>query len=250
MTRSLIPGGTDYSHQTLRDLLGDLEGILELLHESQDKLKNSREQLQVNGYWPTAFVEFRSLFNHSIRFYDTCIEEVTEILNEIQTEVQQHHVDQLAHLSKTAKELNITFGRTWHNYFEEHEYSDPNFQVLDDMYSEGRQMAVDLLDLSNMAMRLSIFVGKKPFLRPIATTNASNLAHLRENLQESFNVDELKSLCQDLNVPYDNLGGETLQSNARELINYCQRRNALDDLVARCQKLRPERYWSIQETTE
>ena len=243
MTRSLIPGGTDYSHQTLRDLLGDLEGILALLHESQGKLKNWRERLQVNGYWPIAFVEFRSLFNHSIQFYDTCIEEVTEILSEIQTEVQPHHANQLAHLSKTANELNRTFGLTWHQYFEEHEYGDPTFQVLEYMYSEGRQMAVDLLDLSNMATRLRTFVGKRSHISPGAIINANNRTQLRENLKALFNLDEF-------NLPDDNRGGDTLESKARELIEYCIRRNMLDDLAARCRELRPDGAWFISKTIE
>ncbi len=243
MTRSVFPGDTDYSHQTLRVLLSDLEGILSLLNSSQAKLKRSRERLEAIGYWHIAFVDFRSLFNYSIQFYDTCIEEVTEILTQIQIEVQSHHANQLAHLSETAAKLNETYGITWHGNDSRHQYSDPNFRVLADMYSEGRQMAVDLIDLSNMAVRLRVFIGKTLPIHSNAIFNTCNDTKLREQLEGSFSLDEIKSLCQDLNVPYDDLGGDARSAKCRELIYYCKRHDIIDCLLGRCSVLRPKASW-------
>ena len=34
------------------------------------------------------------------------------------------------------------------------------------------------------------------------------LSRLRQGIAETFSIDELKTLCSDLGVDYDNLGGE------------------------------------------
>ena len=67
--------------------------------------------------------------------------------------------------------------------------------------------------------------------------------HLRKGLSEQFKLDELASLCTDLGIDFENLGGEGKEGKARELIAFCLRRNWLDDLVARCEELRPRFPW-------
>ncbi len=69
------------------------------------------------------------------------------------------------------------------------------------------------------------------------------LALVRRSLETYFNLEELKTLCFDLGVNYDNLAGETLAGKSRELVNYCQRHNLLPDLLALCQEARPEVDW-------
>lgn len=71
----------------------------------------------------------------------------------------------------------------------------------------------------------------------------SGLATLRQRLEQSFNLDELKELAFDLAVNYENLPGETLRAKTRELVNYCQRHNLLLKLIALCAALRSAVDW-------
>jgi hypothetical protein len=72
---------------------------------------------------------------------------------------------------------------------------------------------------------------------------ARSLTALRRGIAETFNTEELKNLCADLGVNYDNLGGEGLEAKARELITYLQHRGRLADLVAYCISARPHYTW-------
>ncbi|MCB0078748.1 MAG: hypothetical protein KDD73_15155 [Anaerolineales bacterium] len=63
---------------------------------------------------------------------------------------------------------------------------------------------------------------------------------LRDQLSHRFNLDELRTLCFDLAIPYENLAGSTLSAKARELVTYCERHHRTDDLVALLREQRPD----------
>lgn len=70
------------------------------------------------------------------------------------------------------------------------------------------------------------------------------IARLRNLIFKHFNKSELKDLCFDLGVNYDELqNSESTKDAARELVAYLDRRNRLSDLVARCYQLRPKVKW-------
>jgi hypothetical protein len=70
-----------------------------------------------------------------------------------------------------------------------------------------------------------------------------NLIQLRDRLITLFDLSELKSLCFDLDVTYDELPGDTLRGKGEGLIDYCRRRDLLPRLWERCRALRPAEDW-------
>ncbi len=56
---------------------------------------------------------------------------------------------------------------------------------------------------------------------------------LREVLVQRFSLEDLKTLCFDLDVDYDSLPGEGKAGKARELVAHMQRHNRLPDLIAK-----------------
>jgi hypothetical protein len=52
----------------------------------------------------------------------------------------------------------------------------------------------------------------------------NHLSHLRQIIAEHYSLEELRTLCFDLGVNYDELGGEGLSAKARELLAYLDRR--------------------------
>jgi len=76
-----------------------------------------------------------------------------------------------------------------------------------------------------------------------------NQANLRDQLATYFSDSELNDLCFDLNIDYQNLPGQTKQEKARELIIYCQHHGLLENLISRCQELRPHLSWEYDEHT-
>lgn len=66
---------------------------------------------------------------------------------------------------------------------------------------------------------------------------------LRENITASFDDEELRTLCFDLGLQYDNLRGEGKAAKVRELITRLERTKHMDELLALVQSRRPEIPW-------
>jgi hypothetical protein len=70
-----------------------------------------------------------------------------------------------------------------------------------------------------------------------------NLAELRKNLSTYFSLDELNTLCFDLGIDFDNLGGETKEGKARELVKYSYRNGRLEELLKGAKQSKPNVDW-------
>lgn len=68
-------------------------------------------------------------------------------------------------------------------------------------------------------------------------------AQLRHKITAYFNESELRDLCADLNVDYENLPGEAKADKVRELVAYFARRGNVHQLAKVCCSLRPNRPW-------
>jgi hypothetical protein len=66
-----------------------------------------------------------------------------------------------------------------------------------------------------------------------------DLPQLRDFITRNFNDSELRDLCFDLGIEYENLGGDNKAAKARELVAYCQRHGRLIELEGTCRRLRP-----------
>jgi len=62
-----------------------------------------------------------------------------------------------------------------------------------------------------------------------ALTTALDPVTLRRMLDDQFDLEEIKNLCFDLGIDFDDLRGEG--KKAREVVAYCQRRGRLQDLA-------------------
>lgn len=71
----------------------------------------------------------------------------------------------------------------------------------------------------------------------------SDDGELRRLLRQHFNDNDLRSLCQDLDVDYDALPGEGSEAKARELIAFVQKRGRLADLLTAAARERPHVAW-------
>jgi effector-associated domain 7 (EAD7)-containing protein len=66
---------------------------------------------------------------------------------------------------------------------------------------------------------------------------------MRVRMQDAYSLDDLKTLCHDLTVNYDDLSGETLSAKAREIVTYFKRNGRLLDLVDYCRRTRADVDW-------
>lgn len=68
----------------------------------------------------------------------------------------------------------------------------------------------------------------------------TKVSALRELIVESFNLEEIRTLCYDLRVSYDDLQGEGITAKSRELIAYLERRDRLDQLITYLENARSD----------
>lgn len=71
---------------------------------------------------------------------------------------------------------------------------------------------------------------------------ANKLLHLISNL---FNVGELRELGRCLGIDLENLVGGGKREKVLDLIEYCERRAQMPELLRCCQQMRPEANWQI-----
>ncbi len=161
MSRTTVAGMTDYSHQSLDTILNDLGNWSTTLVKTIAHLENNKQKLIDNEYWKTTDDDFKWIFARAHMFYTTALTEINEIRDQMPLEVQPNHVTRLERIGKTSYEINMEWGDTWHNRMKPKQYGDPNFIILEDLYAKSRDMAVDLMDLSNVADRLKDYIGRK-----------------------------------------------------------------------------------------
>jgi hypothetical protein len=75
---------------------------------------------------------------------------------------------------------------------------------------------------------------------------------LRQRLIACFNLGELRTICADLGIDYDDLPGEGRADKARELVSYLERRGHIPQLVKIVAELRPNVPWEemLEVTTQ
>jgi hypothetical protein len=70
---------------------------------------------------------------------------------------------------------------------------------------------------------------------------------LREGIIASYNLEELRTVCYDLAIDYEDLSGENKSNKVISLIEYVWRRGRLDALLDYCRRDRPLYPWPALE---
>jgi hypothetical protein len=76
----------------------------------------------------------------------------------------------------------------------------------------------------------------------IPSPNADK-SKLRQLILDYFNQVELRELCFELSIPYEQLPGDNLSAKVLELIGFCERRGRMEELLGKCQQSRPNAPW-------
>jgi len=162
MAKGLLGGTTDYSHQSLPDIMNDLTAEIKNAEAFVNIIQSNIDKLAENRYWnSTVPSDFKEIINYALRHYRTAIGEFADIRNDLKSHVKEHHIKRLEKISSVAREINIDIGKVWHNQYFNKNYGVANFKIVERIYGDTRDMAVNLLDASNMAGRLKDFVGRE-----------------------------------------------------------------------------------------
>lgn len=161
MAKGLFAGTTDYSHQSFTDIIDDLQKEVNNVTGFIEAIESSIAKVKETSYWDkTVDYDFRNIIYYSLKHYKTSKEEMTSISKEIEIEVRENHCKRLFRIAKVADEINKEIGKIWHQSYTDKDYDNLEFKVVERIYGDTRDMAVNLLDISNIAVRLEDFIGK------------------------------------------------------------------------------------------
>lgn len=84
----------------------------------------------------------------------------------------------------------------------------------------------------------------------VAEAETIPLGPLRQQIADSFDLDELRTLCLDMGIRYDDLSGDTISVKTASLVATMQRRGQLAKLTAVLQRERPHITWFVPAQLE
>ncbi len=167
MTKGLLGGMTNYSHQSFSAILDDLERERKNTQHLKKNIENNIDILTDNCYWTKNVpIDFRSIINFALTHYTTAIDEFHNLIKDIKKDVKENHINRLTTIAETSHEINERIGKIWLEDYIDKEYGNVNFERVETIYENARDLAVNLLDIQNSANKLKGFVGyksKKPF---------------------------------------------------------------------------------------
>jgi hypothetical protein len=81
--------------------------------------------------------------------------------------------------------------------------------------------------------------------KPAGSSPSRGLAQrntLKDALDRTFSEDDLRGLCFELNIDFDDLGGDSKAARIIALILHCEKRDRLSELEATVRRLRPNAF--------
>lgn len=85
------------------------------------------------------------------------------------------------------------------------------------------------------------------FLRAIIKPKTGELktrSSFHDQMVDAFSINEIRQICFDLKINFDELPGDTLTDRCRELYLYTERRGDVHRLIEICQRERPSANWT------
>ncbi|MCP5096098.1 MAG: SAVED domain-containing protein [Chloroflexi bacterium] len=102
--------------------------------------------------------------------------------------------------------------------------------------------------IDNGRSQLAAYLITEP--QPAQQVGHANLLALVQNIETGFNDSDLRDLCFQLGIEYENIAGQTRRDKIRELVLHTQRHSTLDTLTTTAAILRPRMVWQTVAHTQ
>ncbi|GGD02266.1 hypothetical protein [Pontibacillus salipaludis] len=194
MARGAFTGSTDFSTQPLSEVVKelsnwkkDIKGVSDLFEETIREIDTGSLSVEVD-------IDFLISCRNLYSFFITAIQDLKDVLDGIDSEIQEYHVNLLKNIGQNAGRFYRSHRKVWHAS-EYKPYWKNDFRPVEKLYVEGSDMTGDMIDINNAAERLKDFVGKRsqnntpsPYMQQYNTFNAP-ITNLQQN-NHSSNVQQ------------------------------------------------------------
>ena len=159
MAQGIFGGATSYEEQSLTDIDLDIQRWIKYTDEIKKKMNSWLEESKRNGFWKKVDDDFKMTIYTSVSYYDTIISDMKMIHEAILHEtVTQREVNLLRKIGRNAFSYNNEYPKTYKREQKPwHDYGNPQFQIVENMYAKGRDYFVTLQDAANASFPTSYF---------------------------------------------------------------------------------------------
>lgn len=163
MAQGAIGGATSYEFQSIKDIQADIEKWGSYIEEVKLEYETVIEDLTQAGYWMRSVsYDFKCLVMETKMIFDSFLTDFNIILNAVKEDrVTEREVELLNQVGIRAIKYNHEYGIIWHGQdYRWLNYGEVNFQKVEDLYADGRDLFVTLQDAGNAAARLKDYIIK------------------------------------------------------------------------------------------
>lgn len=165
MAQSIFGGSSEYSDQTLADIIEDLEKWVVFSEETLSLFDKTICELKQNNYYQTVPFNLRAMYERATRKLNTFISDLNVIIKSINADsIFVRDVNLLNNIGRISILSNHQFGTVYHDIVDRWSganFQDSNFLMIERLYHEGRDVFVSLMDASNAAERLKDYMSDR-----------------------------------------------------------------------------------------
>ena len=159
MVQSMIGGATNYSYQTMQQILVDINQWIKYAEQIRNKMKNNLAEVENSTIWQNASYNFKMTINSTVGYCSTIIEDLKIVKKAIENNcITEREVALLKTVGENASEYNRRYGIDYHENVSWHCYGNQIFSIIENIYADGRDFFVTLQDASNAASRLEDYM--------------------------------------------------------------------------------------------
>lgn len=158
MVQGMVSGFTNYTIQSLEDILLDIKRWIDYTSSLHKLLSELYTQSQNTNYWRKVHYDFKQVIYDSIFYFDSLIYDFKIIEKSIENDcINKREVELLKNIGMKAQEFNrkyiYTFNADWF-----HDYDNQEYKIVERMYEEGCDFFATLIDTVNAATRLEDYM--------------------------------------------------------------------------------------------
>lgn len=172
--QSIFGGATSYEEQSLNDIKDDIICWTKYTKEIQSEISNSLEISKNNRFWNKVDYDFQMTVYASISYFKTILEDFKIIVTAIENNcISSSEITLLRKIGQKSIQYNREYPKTYKDNQKWHDYGNPKFAVVENMYAHGRDYFVTLQDAANAASRLEDYMNRRNIINTTMTVNGN-----------------------------------------------------------------------------
>lgn len=162
MAQGIFGGATSYEEQSLQDILDDIICWIKYTTDRKSFILTQKNMVENTGFWDKIAFDFQMTILTTITYFDTILYDLSLVKSSLEkNRITENEVNLLRNIGLKAISYNTEYGRT---YREEkrywHDYGNPDFRKVEEIYGKGRDYFVTMQDACNAAARLEDYMEK------------------------------------------------------------------------------------------